>query len=295
MQEIRVWSCLPQEGPLEESMASHSSIHTWRIPRTEEPGRLQSMGSHRVRQDWNSWAHTQGVGLLPQSLCLNPQRVGLAWGLTWKLDWGKMHSQAHTVVVIGRIQLLQVGLKVSVPHWLFALDYLQFFVMWASQDCSLHQNMHSKKSIETVCSQDGNCTFYNLITRVIPLQHCHILIVRSKLPQWRRWHKAADTRGQGSLTTIRSWMQIILFSKHLSVIMSLVWAVIISGSCVWGAHSHLGNRSTSTCNSHGKCYSRVRFKTQWEYRKEGCLSSLKISTMSLLLWNFLCQSSFSPT
>ena len=36
---------------LEESMATHSSILTWRIPRTEEPGGLQSMGSHRVGRD----------------------------------------------------------------------------------------------------------------------------------------------------------------------------------------------------------------------------------------------------
>ena len=34
--------------PLEEGMATHSSIRAWRIPWTEEPGRLQSMGSHRV-------------------------------------------------------------------------------------------------------------------------------------------------------------------------------------------------------------------------------------------------------
>ena len=33
-------------------MSTHSSIHAWRIPRTEEPGRLQSMGSQRVRHDW---------------------------------------------------------------------------------------------------------------------------------------------------------------------------------------------------------------------------------------------------
>ena len=32
-------------------MATHSSIHAWRIPWTEEPGRLQSMGLHRVRHD----------------------------------------------------------------------------------------------------------------------------------------------------------------------------------------------------------------------------------------------------
>ena len=42
---------LGQEDPLEEGMATHSSILAWRIPRTVEPGGLQSMGSHRVRHD----------------------------------------------------------------------------------------------------------------------------------------------------------------------------------------------------------------------------------------------------
>ena len=37
--------------PLEEEMAPHSSILTWRIPWTEEPGGLQSMGLHNVRHD----------------------------------------------------------------------------------------------------------------------------------------------------------------------------------------------------------------------------------------------------
>ena len=39
---------LGQEDPLEEGPATHSSILAWRIPWTEEPGRLQSMGSQRV-------------------------------------------------------------------------------------------------------------------------------------------------------------------------------------------------------------------------------------------------------
>ena len=47
---MRVWS-LGWEDPLEEGMATHSSILAWRIPWTEEPGRLQSMGSQRVGQD----------------------------------------------------------------------------------------------------------------------------------------------------------------------------------------------------------------------------------------------------
>ena len=49
MQETQVQSW-GWEDPLEE-MAAYSSILAWRIPWTEEPGRLQSTGSQRVRQD----------------------------------------------------------------------------------------------------------------------------------------------------------------------------------------------------------------------------------------------------
>ena len=51
MQETWVWS-LGEEDPLEKEMATHSSIVTWKIPRTEEPGGLQSMESQRVGHDW---------------------------------------------------------------------------------------------------------------------------------------------------------------------------------------------------------------------------------------------------
>ena len=47
--DIRDWiALLGGEDPLEESMATHSSITAWRIPRIEEPGGLQPMGSGRV-------------------------------------------------------------------------------------------------------------------------------------------------------------------------------------------------------------------------------------------------------
>ena len=42
---------LGQEDPLEEEMATHSSILAWRIPWTEEPGRLQSVGWQKVRHN----------------------------------------------------------------------------------------------------------------------------------------------------------------------------------------------------------------------------------------------------
>ena len=49
---LKTWvPSLDQEDPLEKGIATHSSILAWRIPWTEEPGGLQSMGSHRVRHN----------------------------------------------------------------------------------------------------------------------------------------------------------------------------------------------------------------------------------------------------
>ena len=50
MQETWVRS-LGQEDPQEEEMATHSSIHAWKIPWTEEPGGLQSRGLQRLGHD----------------------------------------------------------------------------------------------------------------------------------------------------------------------------------------------------------------------------------------------------
>ena len=55
----KVWvKSLGQEDPLEEGMATHSSILAWRIPWTEEPGGLHSIGLQRVGYDWSNLAHT---------------------------------------------------------------------------------------------------------------------------------------------------------------------------------------------------------------------------------------------
>ena len=78
MQETWVWA-LGWEDPLEKEMAIHSSTIAWKIPWTEEPGRLQSMGSQRVRHDWassRSRSHSQGIRHLPQpSLALWDSQV----------------------------------------------------------------------------------------------------------------------------------------------------------------------------------------------------------------------------
>ena len=53
MQEMQVQP-LGQEDPLEEEIATHSSILAWEIPWTEEPAGLQSMGLQRVRHNWET-------------------------------------------------------------------------------------------------------------------------------------------------------------------------------------------------------------------------------------------------
>ena len=100
MQETWVPS-LGWGDPLEEGMATHSSILAWRIPQTEEPGGWEPMGSQRAGHDWSDLAHThqrrhpeEGVLLLQGSgkethasspllrcLCVKPQHwlQSLVW------------------------------------------------------------------------------------------------------------------------------------------------------------------------------------------------------------------------
>ena len=62
---------LDWEYPLEKGMATHSSILAWRIPWTEEPGRLQSMGLQRVKHDWMRHFSLFGVTVSYRSLSLS--------------------------------------------------------------------------------------------------------------------------------------------------------------------------------------------------------------------------------
>ena len=57
---------LDQEDPLEEGKVIHSNILAWRIPWTEEPGRLQSIGLHRVRHDSATECTQTWIELIPE-------------------------------------------------------------------------------------------------------------------------------------------------------------------------------------------------------------------------------------
>ena len=94
MQEMRVWP-LDWDYSLEEGIATHSSILAWRIPWTEEPDRLQSIGSQRVGHERSHLAHTHArwthAGL---GLALNPMKktwIGSGEKAIWRqrqrLEW----------------------------------------------------------------------------------------------------------------------------------------------------------------------------------------------------------------
>ena len=68
MQETPVQS-LDWEDPLEEGMATHSIILAWKIPWTEEPGRLQFIGSQRVAHNWSDLSRLMNIYFI---LCYNP-------------------------------------------------------------------------------------------------------------------------------------------------------------------------------------------------------------------------------
>ena len=77
-QETWVWS-LGLEDPLKKGVATHYSILAWRMPWTEEPGGLQSMGSQRVGHDWATNTTTTTVWSLALSslsgLCTTLQTI----------------------------------------------------------------------------------------------------------------------------------------------------------------------------------------------------------------------------
>ena len=88
MQETMFWY-LGWEDPLEEKMATYSSILAWKIPWTDEPGGLQSMGPQRVGYNWGTCGEGNGSPL--QYSCLENPRDGGAW-------WAAVHrvTQSQT-------------------------------------------------------------------------------------------------------------------------------------------------------------------------------------------------------
>ena len=92
LRETCVWR-LGQEDPLEKGMATHSSILAWRIPWTEEPGGLQSMGSQRAGHNWVTNTHMNHREIL--------LKCGF-WFKTWFLSgaWGSAFLTISQVMLM---------------------------------------------------------------------------------------------------------------------------------------------------------------------------------------------------
>ena len=74
---------LGQKGPLEEGMATHSNILAWRIPWTEEPEGLQSMGPQRDGHNWSDRVHTDLEIAFPLGLIKRTSKAGPLLKLHW--------------------------------------------------------------------------------------------------------------------------------------------------------------------------------------------------------------------
>ena len=93
-----------QKNPLEKGIATHSSILAWRIPRTEESGRLRSMGSQKSQTRLSDWAHRLCEKFMA-SLLINKQ----CWD---SFRWTAKGLSVHIRVLI----LPQTPLPSRLPH-----------------------------------------------------------------------------------------------------------------------------------------------------------------------------------
>ena len=112
MQETRVWS-LGGKNPLEEEMATHASILTWRISWTEEPGGLQFIGSQK---SWTQlkWLSTHALEAQKLRICLQCRRPGFnPW--VRKIFW---RMATHSSILVWRIPRTEEpgGLQSVVLH-----------------------------------------------------------------------------------------------------------------------------------------------------------------------------------
>ena len=131
IQETWVQS-LGQEYPLEKEMATYSNVLAWRIPWTEEPGRLQSMESQRVRHNWMTNIFTFTV--FDYS---NDQGALLAFSLQWK----------------GEAKLLAIG-SIVLYNYLIISSHLSTDKSFLSENWCLKQSWSTKTVHISVLKQN---------------------------------------------------------------------------------------------------------------------------------------------
>ena len=104
---------------LEEDLATHSSILTWRIPWTEEPGRLQSIWSQRVGHSWSDLACTHSVTLQSEGHSIAEGAVTLALR---RHAWKFHHLQSTQLKHLNHWSLFPSSIKWDFPGLLWELS-----------------------------------------------------------------------------------------------------------------------------------------------------------------------------
>ena len=141
-------------------MATHSSTLAWKIPWKEEPGRLQSMGSQRVRHDWATSLSLscigEGNGNPLQCSCLENPRDGGAW---WAAVCGvaqswaqlkRLSSSSSSCNIRSRFLYEGIILRKEFNHWLSHVPRrktLQRYIMYPSWSTSCDHAVARKLSL----------------------------------------------------------------------------------------------------------------------------------------------------
>ena len=133
MRETWVWS-LGWETPLEKEMATHSSIHAWRIPWTEEPSRLQSTGSQRVGHDWATSLSLPSSSLpsppsLPSHPCPACHHVYLL--LQTHSSWAGCTASPGVVILLHKQNCIHLAASGAAPK----LDLVRCLFFDGRKDC----------------------------------------------------------------------------------------------------------------------------------------------------------------
>ena len=123
MQEVWVQS-LGWENPPEEGMVIHSSILAWRIPQTEEPGRLRCIGSQRVRHDWAANTNTHPTNTIISMVLHTNKFIILFTQIIHKKQrnkkkWGR-HFKSHSITwyleTYGSISYITTAFRIATGY-----------------------------------------------------------------------------------------------------------------------------------------------------------------------------------
>ena len=136
-------------------MATHSSILAWRIPGTEEPGWLPSMGSHRVRQDWCVLAASAAA--INSFLCILEGGSFIIWKFTLDKICFKicpcylfLHFTSNTVIY-HLVSIYWIYFKhCSSCKNFFFLRYtinvlMKFMIQWSEKILSMYSNKYTRQ------------------------------------------------------------------------------------------------------------------------------------------------------